>query len=222
MKKKIIYIYKCIQKCIKSIPKPHNCTRNPHFVSGDTRSDLHFELQTDPRLPISSLICQEEPRLGPRLQIPSWGKTCQKNCFPHSTSSTEPLPIGSEGLDSEFQDLSRVHTCYHDLKEVSSKTQAMSFPLHRPYNCAIDQLLGTSPPNGRLYSLSGLETLAMRKYVEESLAAGIIRPASSPAGAGFFYLEKKGQVTEALHRLPRTSPFITDTPSLSFPLLLNN
>ena len=36
----------------------------------------------------------------------------------------------------------------------------------------------------------------MEKYLTESLAAGIIHPSSSPAGAGFFFVGK------ALHRLP--------------------
>ena len=31
----------------------------------------------------------------------------------------------------------------------------------------------------------------MEKYLTESLAAGIFRPSSSPAGAGFFFVEKK-------------------------------
>lgn len=31
----------------------------------------------------------------------------------------------------------------------------------------------------------------MEKYIAESLAAGIIRPSTSPLGAGFFFVEKK-------------------------------
>lgn len=31
----------------------------------------------------------------------------------------------------------------------------------------------------------------MSTYIKDSLAAGIIRPSSSPAGAGFFFVEKK-------------------------------
>jgi len=31
----------------------------------------------------------------------------------------------------------------------------------------------------------------MEKYISESLAAGIIRPSSSPVGAGFFFVGKK-------------------------------
>ncbi|XP_061625309.1 uncharacterized protein LOC133476089 [Phyllopteryx taeniolatus] len=86
-------------------------------------------------------------------------------------------------------DLSQVPTCYQDIKDVFSK--AKSLPPHRPYDCAIDLLPGTTPPRGRLFSLSGPEHKAMKEYVEESLAAGIIRPSSSPAGAGFFFVDKK-------------------------------
>lgn len=32
----------------------------------------------------------------------------------------------------------------------------------------------------------------MEKYLNEALAAGIIRPSSSPAGAGFFFVKKDG------------------------------
>ncbi|KAJ8335367.1 hypothetical protein SKAU_G00387090 [Synaphobranchus kaupii] len=35
------------------------------------------------------------------------------------------------------------------------------------------------------------EREAMNKYIQESLAAGIIRPSSSPAGAGFFFVGKE-------------------------------
>ncbi|XP_065821877.1 uncharacterized protein lrfn4b [Labrus bergylta] len=86
---------------------------------------------------------------------------------------------------------SRVPSHYQDLKEVFNKTRATSLPPHRAYDCAIDLLPGTSPPRGRLYSLSPPEREAMELYIKSSLAAGIIRPSSSPAGAGFFFVDKK-------------------------------
>ena len=64
-------------------------------------------------------------------------------------------------------------------------------PPHRPYDCAIDLLPGTFPPKGGLYSLSAPESQAMNEYIDTSLKAGIIRPSSSPAGAGFFFVGKK-------------------------------
>lgn len=56
---------------------------------------------------------------------------------------------------------------YHALLEVFSKACATSLPPHRPYDCAIDLLPGTTPLRGWLYSLSGPETKAMA-YIEDS------------------------------------------------------
>ncbi len=87
--------------------------------------------------------------------------------------------------------LADVPEAYHDLRTVFSKSRASSLPPHRPYDCAIDLLPGTSPPKGRLYSLCRPEREAMERYIHDSLVAGIIRPSSSPAGVGFFFVEKK-------------------------------
>lgn len=62
---------------------------------------------------------------------------------------------------------------------------------HRIYDCSIDLLPGSTIPKGRLYSLPGPEKQAIEKYISSSLQAGIIRSFSSPAGASFFFVEKK-------------------------------
>ncbi|KAK3509997.1 hypothetical protein QTP70_024337, partial [Hemibagrus guttatus] len=59
------------------------------------------------------------------------------------------------------------------------------------YDYAIDLIPGTTPPRRRLYSLSAPEREVMQQYLNEALAAGLIRPSSSPAGAGFFFVGKK-------------------------------
>ncbi|XP_045069953.1 E3 SUMO-protein ligase ZBED1-like [Coregonus clupeaformis] len=40
------------------------------------------------------------------------------------------------------------------------------------------------------------ETLAMREYINEALIEGHIRPSTSPAGAGFFFVRKKDALTQ--------------------------
>ena len=120
-------------------------------------------------------------------KITSWGQYCLANCLrsaqpPFSPESTSP---------SHPPDLSGVPPEYWDLKEVFNKARATSLPPHRPYDCPIKLMPGTSPSRGGLYSLTGPESEAMEKYISESLASGIIRPSSSPAGAGFFFVEKK-------------------------------
>lgn len=91
-------------------------------------------------------------------------------------------------LSPETTDLSKVPSAYHDLAPVSSKDKALSLPPHCPYDCAINLLLGATLPSSRLYNLSEPEQTAMEDYIQDSLAAGIIRPSSSPVGAGFFFV----------------------------------
>lgn len=111
-----------------------------------------------------------------------------------SVTSTVMRPV-QRGPD--IPNLFSAPTCYHDLKEVFSKSKATSLSLHRPYDCDIDFIPGSSPPKGWLYSLSSPETQAMREYIQPSLKAGIIHPSSSPAGAGFFFVSKKNKSLHA-------------------------
>ncbi|KAG1952091.1 retrotransposable element [Pimephales promelas] len=68
-------------------------------------------------------------------------------------------------------DLSGVPEEYVDLRAVFSRSRAASLPPHRPYDCSIDLLPGSTPPRGRLYSLSIPEREALEKYLSESLNA---------------------------------------------------
>lgn len=71
------------------------------------------------------------------------------------------------------------------------KNRAQSFPLHRPYSCAIELLPGTPLPTNHLYSLFLPERKAIEKYISESLSAGIIRTSSSRVAQGFSLWKKK-------------------------------
>ena len=115
---------------------------------------------------------------------PSQSLSPPASSFPPLSSSSTPTPFPSP-------DLTGVPRMYWDLGEVFSKSRAKDLPPHRPYDCAIDLLPGTMPPRGRLFSLSRPETVSMDEYIKEALAAGHIRPSTSPAGAGFFFVAKK-------------------------------
>lgn len=52
-------------------------------------------------------------------------------------------------------------------------------------------LPGAEIPFGRIFPLSERELEALKDYVDESLKKGFIRPSTSPAGAGIFFVEKK-------------------------------
>lgn len=115
--------------------------------------------------------------------IQEWSPSCHQRCQQASSPVRPPGP-------SLLADLSVVPTKYQDFHQVFSKARATSLPPHRPYDCAIDLLPGTSPPRGALYSLSEPERRAMDSYINDSLTAGIIRPSSSPVGSGFFFVSK--------------------------------
>ena len=62
-----------------------------------------------------------------------------------------------------------------------------------PFHLIIDLLPRAPQPASGLYNLSHPKRQAMQKYIQESLAAGIIRPYSSPVGARCFFVDKKNK-----------------------------
>ncbi|KAL0186709.1 hypothetical protein M9458_018379, partial [Cirrhinus mrigala] len=74
---------------------------------------------------------------------------------------------------------------------ITSFYKASQLPPHRAVDCAIELLPGHSPPKGRVFPLSQPESEAMNNYINEELAKGFIRPSTSPASAGFFFVKKK-------------------------------
>lgn len=119
--------------------------------------------------------------------IVNWSVFCHANCL----RSAIPTRVPSSPSLPEEIDLSAVPREYHDLKQGFSKDKALSLPPHRPYDCAIDLLPGSPLPSKKLYNLSKPERETMETYIQDSLATGLIRPSSSPVGAGSFFVEKK-------------------------------
>ncbi len=160
------------------------------ITSGNHTETISFYILDTPLAPIvlgHPWLTRHNPKVDwQRKSVSAWSSHCHKSCLVSACPSVS-VPVFQE----EAGDLSNVPTEYLDLKEVFSKSRAASLPPHRPYDCAIELLPGTSPPKGKLYSLSAPEREAMKKYISDSLASGFIRPSSSPAGAGFFFVGKK-------------------------------
>lgn len=121
------------------------------------------------------------------LSITNWSLFCHSHCLHSAIPTTAP----TTSVSPKAVDLSSVPSVYHDLQEVFNKDRALSLPPHRPYDCSIDLLPGAPLPSSKLYNLSRPEKEAMEAYITDSLAAGLIRPSTSPVGAGFFFVEKK-------------------------------
>lgn len=120
-------------------------------------------------------------------KVLGWSPFCLSHCLNDIQVPISPVAV----VLDEFKDLSAVPPEFLDLRGVFSTSRTTALPPHCPYNCSIDLLPGNCIPRGHLFSLSCPEMEAMNKYIQESLATGIIRPSSSPAGAGFFFVAKK-------------------------------
>ncbi len=145
-------------------------------VSGNHHEVIELYLLDSPGAPVvlgHPWLVQHNPHVDwSGNSVLSWSQSCLASCLGAALS---PGSLSSV-FQVETADLSGVPTEYHDLCRVFSRSRATSLP---------------PPPKGRLYSLSCPEREAMDKYIKESLNAGLIRPSSSPAGAGFFFVKKK-------------------------------
>uniref|UniRef100_A0A3B5QX72 CCHC-type domain-containing protein n=1 Tax=Xiphophorus maculatus TaxID=8083 RepID=A0A3B5QX72_XIPMA len=161
------------------------------IVGGNHQESISFLIINSPNIPVilgATWLRLHNPHIDwVHGLVLGWSTHCLSTCL-QAANHPGPVPLGPPVQDP---DLSGIPKDYHDLKEVFSKHRATSLPPHRPYDCAINLLPGTCPPKGRLFSLSVPEDQAMRDYIKEALQAGIIRPSSSPAGAGFFFVGKK-------------------------------
>lgn len=103
-----------------------------------------------------------------------------------------PLPIQTISVSEIPADHeSAIPAKYSDLGIAFSKSKSLELQPHRPSDCAIELLPGTTPPKGRIFPLSQSEEEAMKSYIEGELAKGFIRPSTSPASSGFFFVKKR-------------------------------
>ena len=110
-------------------------------------------------------------------------------------SSSVPARAASTRLDSSHHEYEELHqavpTAYHDYLDVFSKSKGTTLPPRRSYDHKIDLEDGTTPPFGPIYSLSEVEQLALRQFIDENLANHFIRPSLSPSGAPILFIKKK-------------------------------
>ena len=138
----------------------HRSTPVQMSMSGNHSETLSFHLIHAPHQPVI-LGFPWLRRHNPHIDwasgtIREWSAHCHAVCLRSSSSIDSSQPS-----ISECEDLSGVPKDYWDLKEAFNKVRATSLPPHRANDCPIDLLPGTSPPRGRLFSLSAPETKSM-------------------------------------------------------------
>ncbi|KAK3570670.1 hypothetical protein QTP86_024756 [Hemibagrus guttatus] len=153
---------------------------------------LAFYVTSSPAKPVIldfPWLRQHDPQISwHKEELVRWSAMCLSKCLPE--------PVSHPCLSSVVEDSAPlasgyVPCVYKDFQEVFSRERAARLTVHRAWDCTIDLLPNTSPPKGRVYPLSLPEARAMEEYIEEALAVGHIRPSTSPAAVGFFFVGKK-------------------------------
>ncbi|KAI2665820.1 Transposon Tf2-6 polyprotein [Labeo rohita] len=157
------------------------------LIKPSHQETIRFFIITSPQTPLIlgyPWLNQHEPTISwTQGIITHWSSHCQQHCTQPATSfSATPTRLTPSSV---------IPTEYQDLIKAFSQTKATQLPPHRPGDCAIDLIPGSTPPRGRVYPLSQPESEAMNTYIQEELAKGFIRPSTSPTSAGFFFVKKK-------------------------------
>ena len=85
-----------------------------------------------------------------------------------------------------------VPTHYHMYKKVFEESGFQKLPARKPWDHAIDLKLDATPQKlTKAYPISPSEDDAMKKFLDENLKNGRIRPSQSPWASGFFFVDKK-------------------------------
>ncbi|KAK3569467.1 hypothetical protein QTP86_031438 [Hemibagrus guttatus] len=153
---------------------------------------LAFYVTSSPANPVIlgfPWLRRHDPQISWRSgELVRWSPTCLKRCLrdpvprPCRTSCVDKVTPAAHG---------HLPHQYTDFMEVFSEERAAHLPSHQVWDCAIDVLPNTSLPKEQIYPLSLPESKAMEEYIETTLAAGHIRPSTSSAAAGFFFVGKR-------------------------------
>ncbi len=103
-------------------------------------------------------------------------------CVSHlAVAALDGRPLGSGRVQFITEDIQLRVGVLH------TESSNYLFSSHR----RLDLQPGSQPPKGRIFPLSQPEAESMKSYIEEELTKGFIRPSTSPASAGFFFVKKK-------------------------------
>ncbi|KAK3509259.1 hypothetical protein QTP70_027039 [Hemibagrus guttatus] len=156
------------------------------------RERLAFYVTSSPVNPVIlgfPWLRRHDPQISWRSgELVRWSHACAERCLQNLVSRPCRTTCVRETSPPTPGHLPQAYT---EFREVFCKERAARLPAHQPWDCAIDLLPNASPPRGRVYPLSLPESKTMEEYIETALAAGHIRPSTSPAAASFFFVGKK-------------------------------
>ncbi|KAJ1041626.1 hypothetical protein NDA10_002413 [Ustilago hordei] len=107
------------------------------------------------------------------------------------------VPTGTDkGVEMEVE-VDKVVTAadipksYQHLRDVFDEVEADKLPHHTEHDLHLELIEGGKPPQGPLYLKGPKEMSELRRYLDENLEKGFIRPSKSPARSPVLFVPKK-------------------------------
>ncbi|KAJ1590084.1 hypothetical protein NDA12_003868 [Ustilago hordei] len=107
------------------------------------------------------------------------------------------VPTGADkGVEMEVE-VDKVVTAadipkpYQHLRDVFDEVEADKLPHHTKHDLHLELIEGGKPPQGPLYLKGPKEMSELRRYLDENLEKGFIRPSKSPAQSPVLFIPKK-------------------------------
>ncbi|UTT96706.1 hypothetical protein NDA17_003407 [Ustilago hordei] len=107
------------------------------------------------------------------------------------------VPTGADkGVEMEVE-VDKVVTAadipkpYQHLRDVFDEVEADKLPHHTEHDLHLELIEGGKPPQGPLYLKGPKEMSELRRYLDENLKKGFIRPSKSPAQSPVLFVPKK-------------------------------
>ncbi|KAJ1029069.1 hypothetical protein NDA18_002697 [Ustilago nuda] len=116
---------------------------------------------------------------------------------PNSLPTFSFVPTGADrGVEMEVKIKKEVTAVdipqpYQHLWDVFNEVEADRLPQHTEHDLHLELIEGSRPPQGPLYLKGPKEMSELRKYLDENLAKGFIRPSKSPARSPVLFIPKK-------------------------------
>jgi hypothetical protein len=109
------------------------------------------------------------------------------------TMSTTPTTHHEDdALATEFDGLRpQIPRDYHDYLDVFSKRKGTTLPLRQLHDHHINLMDNMTPPFGLIYSLSKVEQLTLREFLDDNLKNQFIHPSQSSTGTPILFIKKK-------------------------------
>lgn len=112
------------------------------------------------------------------------------------------VQFASQNQENETKTLEeRIPKEFHKFLPVFSNQAADRVPEHKPWDHKIELKPGFEPKSAKIYPLNPAQELEAKKFIDEHLKKGTIRPSESPMASSFFFVDKKRWKAKTVPRL---------------------